>query len=94
VELTLFDVPTGPSGPVVRVRLLVAYHGAHFRGLAPNAGVRTVVGELVRVLTPLLGYPPEITMAGRTDAGVHAWGRSYRWTSPRTGPTWSASTAR
>jgi tRNA pseudouridine38-40 synthase len=75
VELTLFDVPTGPSGPVVRVRLLVAYHGAHFRGLAPNAGVRTVVGELVRVLTPLLGYPPEITMAGRTDAGVHAWGQ-------------------
>ena len=75
MELTLFDVPTGPTGPVVRVRLLIAYHGGHFRGLAPNAGVRTVVGELVRVLTPLLGYPPEITMAGRTDAGVHAWGQ-------------------
>jgi tRNA pseudouridine38-40 synthase len=75
VELTLFDEPTGPSGPVVRVRLLVAYDGAGFRGLAPNAGVRTVVGELVTALTPLVGRAPEITMAGRTDAGVHAWGQ-------------------
>jgi tRNA pseudouridine38-40 synthase len=75
VELTLFDEPTGPLGPVVRVRLLVAYHGGRFRGLAPNSGVRTVVGELVEALTPLLGSPPEITMAGRTDAGVHGWGQ-------------------
>lgn len=75
MELTLFDGPTGPAGPVVRVRLLVAYHGGRFRGLAPNVGVRTVVGELVDALTPLLGTRPEITMAGRTDAGVHAWGQ-------------------
>ena len=74
-EPTLFDEPTGPAGPVVRVRLLVAYHGGSFRGLAPNAGVRTVVGELVEALTPILGMRPEITMAGRTDAGVHAWGQ-------------------
>jgi tRNA pseudouridine38-40 synthase len=75
VDLTLFDEPTGPVGPVVRVRLLVAYHGRGFRGLAPNAGVRTVVGELIDALAPILGYRPEITMAGRTDAGVHAWGQ-------------------
>lgn len=56
-------------------RLLVAYDGTNFRGLAPNPGVRTVVGELTRVLEPLLGSAPEIVMSGRTDAGVHATGQ-------------------
>jgi len=75
-ELTLFDEDDsetgGPSGPLVRVRLTIAYDGTDFRGLAPNNDVRTVVGELVRVLSPLLGRPPDIVMSGRTDAGVHA----------------------
>ena len=57
------------------LRLVVAYDGTDFRGLAPNTGVRTVVGELQRVLEPLLGEAPEIVMSGRTDAGVHAWGQ-------------------
>ncbi len=57
------------------VRLLVAYDGSEFRGLAPNSGVRTVVGELARVIGDLCGHPPDIVMSGRTDAGVHAWGQ-------------------
>ncbi len=57
------------------VRLLVAYDGSDFRGLAPNQGVRTVVGELQRVIEPLIGRTPDIVMSGRTDAGVHAWGQ-------------------
>ena len=69
----MFDDETaGPSGPVVRVRLDIAYDGGGFRGLAPNPGVRTVVGELRELYAPMLGYVPEITMSGRTDAGVHA----------------------
>lgn len=75
-ELTLFDEDdhetSGPPGPLVRVRLTIAYDGTDFRGLAQNAEVRTVVGELMRVLTPLFGSAPEIVMSGRTDAGVHA----------------------
>jgi tRNA pseudouridine38-40 synthase len=75
-ELTLFDEDdhetSGPTGSLVRVRLSIAYDGTDFRGLAPNVDVRTVVGELVRVLTPLFGFVPEIVMSGRTDAGVHA----------------------
>ena len=43
--------------------------------MAPNTGVRTVVGELQRVLEPLLGAAPSIVMSGRTDAGVHATGQ-------------------
>ena len=59
----------------MRVRLVVAYDGTGFRGLAPNDGVRTVVGELQSFLTPLVGGEPNIVMSGRTDAGVHAWGQ-------------------
>ncbi len=66
------DAETGPSGPVSRVRLTIAYDGTDFRGLAPNPGVRTVVGEIQRVLGAAYGNPPDIVMSGRTDAGVHA----------------------
>ena len=58
-----------------RVRLLVAYDGTEFRGLAPNVGVRTVVGELQTFLAVLLGVEVTLVMSGRTDAGVHAWGQ-------------------
>lgn len=67
---------------MVIVRLLVAYDGTDFRGLAPNAGVRTVVGELQRVIEPLIGYEPDIVMSGRTDAGVHAWGQVLSFEMP------------
>lgn len=73
--LRLFDEPSGPTGPLVRVAMLLAYHGGKFRGLAPNAGVRTVVGELIVALRPYLGHEPDIVMSGRTDAGVHGWGQ-------------------
>ena len=64
------------------VRLLVAYDGTGFRGLAPNPGVRTVVGELERVIEPLIGERPDIVMSGRTDAGVHAWGQVLSFVAP------------
>lgn len=63
------------DGAVCRVRLLVAYDGTNFRGLAPQPDVRTVVGELQRVIGRYVGDGPEIIMSGRTDAGVHAWGQ-------------------
>lgn len=75
---TLFEL--GPDdagsdlGPTTRVRMLVAYHGAPFHGFAINAGVRTVGGALTEAITKVLGHPVELTVAGRTDKGVHAWG--------------------
>lgn len=60
---------------MVRVRLLVAYHGAGFHGLAPQPDQRTVVGVLTQVLEQMLQAPVALAMAGRTDAGVHAWGQ-------------------
>jgi len=68
------------------LKLLVAYDGTDFRGLAPNEGVRTVVGELARVIEPLIGEPPELVMSGRTDAGVHAWGQVLSFRAPEVGP--------
>ena len=75
---TLFD-PSADEvvaelGPTVRVAMVVAYHGAPFHGFAINAGVRTVGGALSEAIAKVLGHPVELTVAGRTDKGVHAWG--------------------
>lgn len=56
-------------------RLELAYRGTGFRGFAANAGVRTVAGELGTALERILGEAPVLTVAGRTDAGVHATGQ-------------------
>jgi tRNA pseudouridine38-40 synthase len=76
--LTLFplDEPAAPSGPLVRVRATVAYDGSGFSGFAVQPGGRkTVAGALSEAIGKVLGHPVELTGAGRTDAGVHAWGQ-------------------
>src|SRR4051794_1576480 len=55
--------------------MVVAYHGAKFRGFAAQPGVRTVAGELGRAIERVVRHRVEITCAGRTDAGVHAAGQ-------------------
>jgi tRNA pseudouridine38-40 synthase len=57
------------------VRLDIAYHGAGFAGWAAQPGLRTVQGELEAALERLTDEPVTLTVAGRTDAGVHAWGQ-------------------
>ena len=57
------------------VRMNLAYHGAGFAGWAVQPGMRTVQGELEAALERILGSPVPLTVAGRTDAGVHAWGQ-------------------
>jgi tRNA pseudouridine38-40 synthase len=56
-------------------RLDIAYDGAPFAGWAAQPGLRTVQGELEAGLERVLGAPAALTVAGRTDAGVHAWGQ-------------------
>ncbi|MBV8161391.1 MAG: hypothetical protein JO265_10755, partial [Acidimicrobiia bacterium] len=55
----------------VRVRMTVAYDGTGFHGFAAHPGVKTVGGTLAARLAEVLGYPVELTCAGRTDKGVH-----------------------
>ena len=57
------------------MRLTVAYDGSGFHGFWPNAGVTTVGGTLQAALERVLGHPVQMTCAGRTDTGVHAWGQ-------------------
>jgi tRNA pseudouridine38-40 synthase len=59
----------------VRVRLLVAYDGSDFHGFATQPGQRTVAGRLADAIERVVRHPVELTCAGRTDKGVHAWGQ-------------------
>lgn len=54
------------------LRLDVEYDGAGFSGWAHQPGRRTVEGVLRHALTTLWRHPVAVTVAGRTDAGVHA----------------------
>jgi tRNA pseudouridine38-40 synthase len=60
---------------VATVRLEIEYDGAGFRGWARQPGLRTVQGELETALATVLRAPVELTVAGRTDTGVHALGQ-------------------
>jgi tRNA pseudouridine38-40 synthase len=57
------------------VRLTLAYDGTSFRGWARQRGQRTVQGVLEDALSRVLGEVPRLSVAGRTDAGVHARGQ-------------------
>ena len=58
-----------------RAKLIVAYDGTLFHGFAENDGVRTVMGVLREAMEKIVRQPVELVGAGRTDAGVHAWGQ-------------------
>ena len=61
----------------VRIRLDLGYDGTDFSGWAAQPGRRTVEGELSAALRAVLrsAEPVRLTVAGRTDAGVHARGQ-------------------
>ena len=62
--------------------MTVAYDGARFRGFALNPGVPTVAGALSSALERVLRCPVQLMGAGRTDAGVHAWGQVVSFDAP------------
>ncbi|MBS1886653.1 MAG: tRNA pseudouridine(38-40) synthase TruA [Actinobacteria bacterium] len=61
--------------PVTTLRLEVEYDGAGFRGWARQPGLRTVQGVLEAALAQVLREEVQLTVAGRTDTGVHALGQ-------------------
>ena len=72
------------SGPAIRLRIDLAYDGTRFSGWARQPGLRTVqqlvedaMGKVLR-----LPEPPQVTVAGRTDAGVHARGQVIHVDAP------------
>ena len=65
-----------PAAPV-RIRIDLSYDGTGFSGWAAQPGRRTVEGVLAETLGHVLRLPaaPRLTVAGRTDTGVHARGQ-------------------
>nr|WP_223875229.1 tRNA pseudouridine(38-40) synthase TruA [Nanchangia anserum] len=62
----------GSVSDTQRVRLDIAYAGGAFHGWAAQPGLRTVEGMLAEALATITRGTVALTVAGRTDAGVHA----------------------
>jgi tRNA pseudouridine38-40 synthase len=56
-------------------KLTLEYDGTQFAGWARQPGERSVQEVLERALETVLREPLTVTVAGRTDRGVHAWGQ-------------------
>jgi tRNA pseudouridine38-40 synthase len=69
--------PDPTAAAAVRLRLELSYDGADFSGWARQPQRRTVQGVVEEATARLLRLPepPRLTVAGRTDAGVHARGQ-------------------
>ena len=57
------------------LRLTLEYDGTDFSGWASQPGLRTVEDELGRALAEVFPAVGRLAVAGRTDAGVHAFGQ-------------------
>jgi tRNA pseudouridine38-40 synthase len=63
--------------------MTIAYDGTGFSGFSVQpGGVKTVGGALAAAIEKILKHPVRFTVAGRTDAGVHAWGNVCHFDSP------------
>lgn len=84
--------PAVPSrdGGLFRVRMNLSYDGAPFYGWARQDGLPTVQGSLEAALEVLVRRPVRLTVAGRTDSGVHARGQVVHF--DLTGPEWQGLT--
>jgi tRNA pseudouridine38-40 synthase len=78
------DEPAPDSGGgLVRLRLGISYDGTALHGWARQPWQRTVQGELEQALAMVLRCDVGLTVAGRTDAGVHATGQVAHCDVPR-----------
>jgi tRNA pseudouridine38-40 synthase len=63
--------------------MTVAYNGAGYHGFAAQkSGVPTVAGALIDAVKRVTGIAIDLVCAGRTDAGVHAWGQVVSFDLP------------
>lgn len=79
------------NAPHPTVLLVTHYDGGEFAGWQRQPVLRTVQGEMERVLRTFVNAHVTALAAGRTDAGVHARGQGV---AVRMGPRWSAEVMR
>jgi tRNA pseudouridine38-40 synthase len=72
---------------VTTTRLDLEYDGTRFAGWAKQPGQRTVQEELERALATIRREPVTLTVAGRTDRGVHARGQVASYEGEPVAPT-------
>ena len=75
------DASSVESNSVI-IRMTVAYDGTDFHGFAQQRDQRTVAGEICGALSKVLRGEITLACAGRTDAGVHAWGQVVSFGAP------------
>ncbi len=63
------------SEQVRNIKLTVAYDGTAYHGFQRQANAMTIQQVLEERLTKIFGHQLKIIGAGRTDAGVHAYGQ-------------------
>ena len=69
---------------MVRYKATIAYDGSAFSGFQKQPGLRTVEGELTKTLVKISsGAATKLYAAGRTDAGVHAYGQVVHFDLPQ-----------
>lgn len=70
-----------------RVALLVEYDGARYHGFQRQSNASSIQAALEEAILRLTGETRRTHGAGRTDAGVHAWGQVVAFDTWSTHPT-------
>jgi tRNA pseudouridine38-40 synthase len=68
------------------IKMVVAYEGTAYAGFQLQINGPTIQGEIEKAILKITGEPIHILGAGRTDAGVHAWGQVVNFKSATTIP--------
>ncbi len=60
---------------MLNYRIIIEYDGSGFNGWQVQPGLRTIQGEIEKAVEEISGRKSNVICAGRTDAGVHAFGQ-------------------
>lgn len=68
--------------PPRRIGAVVSYVGTSYSGFAFQENQKTIAGDLLAAMETCLVFKPRLTVAGRTDSGVHALGQVISFSLP------------
>lgn len=68
-----------PDTTTLRIRVALAYDGTEYHGWARQPGLPTIQEAIETALELIFRQPVGVTVAGRTDAGVHALGQVFHF---------------